>query len=333
MDYKCKTAVIIVFFNRPNCLREVIKSVRKVAPPVLYFAQDGCRDKDDFEKVLECQRIVEHEIDWDCIVKTRYSEANIGCEENEYTGIKWAFENEERLIILEDDVVPSVSFFRFCDELLEKYKDDQRINAINGFLNVDYQSPYSYVFCNIGSSYGWATWRRSFALWDPSIAICDNTHEYRLLKGILRQDFVMTKIWSKRIQTQHKLYDGRCQGWESLYFLSRACYSQHCICSTKNLIKNIGLGDDALHGGYKSLSRKQIAVFERDGVEIDFPLKHPPFIIHDYELDIASSKIACNYKWWKKFIPIKLKKLYHFIFKKRVARCRAQNNRSLNSPR
>ena len=319
MEYKCKTAILIIFFNRPNCLREVLQSVRKVAPSVLYLAQDGCRNDSDRDNVLACQRLIDEYIDWPCEIKTRFSEVNLGCEENEYSGLKWVFENEERIIVLEDDVVPSISFYRFCDELLEKYKDDQRINAINGFLNVEYASPYSYVFCNIGASYGWATWRRCFNQWDPSLSICDNPHEYELLKQTYDLDYVMKPIWRNRIIEQHRTYDGKCQGWESLYYLSRVCYSQHCICSTKNLIKNVGIGSDALHGGSDNLPKKTIDLLMREGEELDFPLKHPPFIIHDYKLDIQSSKIAYNYKWWtmwKRYVPEGVKKIYRASIKK-----------------
>ena len=317
MEYICKTPVIVVFFNRPQCLKEVLLSLQKVKPPVLYFAQDGCRDLSDKEKVQECRDLINKFVTWDCKIYKRFSDINLGCEENEYSGIKWAFEKENKLIVLEDDVVASVSFYRFCDELLEKYEYDYRINSINGFINVDYSTPYSYVFCNIGSSYGWATWKRCFEQWDPSLKIIENDEETKKLKQIMALDNVMRPIWEKRIWSQHKLFDGKCQGWESLYYLSRVCFSQHCICCSKSLVKNIGLGSDALHGGRSSLSRSQIEVFEKDANEIEFPLKHPPYMIHDYELDIISSKVAYNYRWWKKIIPQFMKNMIHSFMKKK----------------
>lgn len=307
--YKCKTPVLVIFFNRPDCLTEVLKSLRRVRPSKVYFAQDGPRNTFDIEKIMKCRDIVEELIDWPCDVHTRYSEINLGCEENEYSGLKWAFENEDRLIILEDDVVGSVSFYRFCDELLERYACDYRINSINGFINVEYESPYSYVLCDIGSSCGWATWKRNFLNWDPSLNVMDDNYSRKLLEENLNLNKVMKPIWRSRFKSQHASYDGKCQGWESLYFISRAGFAQHCICSTRPLIQNVGLGPDALHGGSANLTKSQLASFNRPAEEIDFPLKHPKYLIHDYKLDFDSSKLAYNYHWWKRLIPESIKRI------------------------
>ena len=272
-------------------------------PSTIYLAQDGPRSEVDFENVDACRNIVSENIDWPCSVYTRYSESNLGCEQNEYSALKWAFENEDRLIILEDDVVGSVSFFRFCDELLEKYENDTRINSINGFINIEYESPYSYAVCDIGSSYGWATWKRNFDNWDPSLSIMKDPYSKKLLEQNYSLNKVMYPIWKKRLNEQYESYDGNCQGWESLYYIARAGFSQHCLCSTRPLIHNVGLGPNALHGGSAGMSKAVVESFKRPAEEIEFPLKHPKYLIHDYRLDFDSYKLAYNYKWWKKFIP------------------------------
>ena len=119
----CDTAVLVIFFNRPNCLEETFAQVRKAKPKKLYLAQDGPRanNNEDTIKVLACRKIVE-DIDWECEVHRNYSSVNHGCGLGPYHAIEWAFQAEDELIILEDDCVASQSFFRFCDEIHDYWK-------------------------------------------------------------------------------------------------------------------------------------------------------------------------------------------------------------------
>ena len=119
----CETAVLLIFFNRPDCLAETFEQIRKAQPKKLYLAQDGPRANNDADAagIASCRKIVGN-IDWECEVHYNYSTENFGCGLGPYKAIEWAFQGEERLIVLEDDCVASQSFFRFCDEMLEKYK-------------------------------------------------------------------------------------------------------------------------------------------------------------------------------------------------------------------
>lgn len=132
-------AVLILFFNRPEPLSAVFEQVRKARPSKLFLYQDGARGEKDMPGILACRKVVD-EIDWECEVYQWYQEKNFGCDPSEYLSQKWAFSIVEKCIVLEDDDVPSVSFFAFCKELLDRYENDSRICMISG-INYDEITP------------------------------------------------------------------------------------------------------------------------------------------------------------------------------------------------
>ena len=132
-QHPLKTAVLFLIFNRPDTTKQVFEAIRKSKPPRLYVAADGPRtDKSgEAEKVEQVRRIA-MQVDWNCEVKTLFREENLGCGKAVSSAITWFFKNEEEGIILEDDCLPNQSFFWFCEELLERYRDDMRIMAVSG---------------------------------------------------------------------------------------------------------------------------------------------------------------------------------------------------------
>src|SRR4030042_6453503 len=147
---KLTTPVLFLIFNRPDTTEKVFDEIRKAKPKKLFVAADGPRqDKQgEKEKVGRARQIVIDGIDWDCEIKTLFRDKNLGCKVAVSSAINWFFENEEMGIILEDDCLPHQSFFRFCGELLEKYKDDERIMVISGenLLFGRKRTNYSYYF-------------------------------------------------------------------------------------------------------------------------------------------------------------------------------------------
>ena len=125
-------AVLILFFNRPKPLSQVLEQDRKARPAKLFLYQDGPRGEWDLPGMEECREVVSR-IDWECEVHRLFQEKNYGCDPSEYLSQKWAFSMVEKCIVLEDDDVPSLSFFPFCKELLDRYENDQRISMIAGF--------------------------------------------------------------------------------------------------------------------------------------------------------------------------------------------------------
>ena len=123
-----KSSVTLIFFNRPNTLEKVFEKVKQAKPPKLFLIQDGAREgnSEDLHRIKKCRSIVEN-IDWECEVYKNYSDTNLGCGVRPQSGITWVLSQVESTIILEDDCVPDMTFFPYCDEMLEKYKDDERI--------------------------------------------------------------------------------------------------------------------------------------------------------------------------------------------------------------
>lgn len=132
-------SVLILFFNRPDSLAKVFEAVRKARPARLFLYQDGPRGERDIPGIEACRRVVER-VDWPCHVERLYQERNYGCDPSEFISQRWAFSQTDKCIVLEDDDVPSPSFFTFCKEMLDRYADDERIGMIAGF-NTDERTP------------------------------------------------------------------------------------------------------------------------------------------------------------------------------------------------
>ena len=174
--------VLILFFNRPQQLSQVFEQVKKARPSRLFLYQDGARNEHDLPGIKACREIVS-QIDWECEVERFYQEKNFGCDPSEYISQKWAFSKVDKCIVLEDDDVPSVSFFRFCKEMLDKYEHDTRISMIAGFNpeEISKDIPYDYFFATTFSIWGWASWKRvvdgtSSILFWTTPSICSNSN-------------------------------------------------------------------------------------------------------------------------------------------------------------
>ena len=161
--------IAVIIFNRPTEAEQLLRVIRQVQPNQLFVIADGSRANkaDDLELCKATRSIFDH-IDWNCQVFRNYANENLGCGLRPATGISWVFEHVEEAIILEDDCLPDLSFFQFCQELLEKYRYDQRVMHIAGssYSIRDEEQPDSYVFSRYTLSWGWATWRRAWQHYD-----------------------------------------------------------------------------------------------------------------------------------------------------------------------
>ncbi len=281
-ESKIDIAVLILFFNRPKMLEKVFEQVKIARPSKLYLYQDGAREgrEDDIENVRKCREVVAN-IDWDCEVHTNYCEKNYGCDPSEYLAQKWMFETEEMGIVLEDDDVPSQSFFPFCKELLEKYKDDKRINMICGMNNCETSPhcPYDYLFTTSGSITGWASWKRVIDEWSEHIDFVDNEYATENFK----------KAYADRRPV--KGFVNHCRNcnnsgiayYEAILVGNALSQNRLNIVPTKNLISNIGNVGESTHGAadIKLLPKGIRRIFNMKTYEYDFPLNHPPFVIED----------------------------------------------------
>lgn len=282
--------VLIIFFIREDVLEKTFDAVRQARPRRLLLWQDGARDNhpDDMEKIRRCRQIVEN-VDWDCEVYKNYQTKNWGCDPSTFYSHKWAFSIVDKCVILEDDCVPSQSFFYYCKELLDKYENDSRIGRICGMCQVDVfdNYPYDYTFASFGSV-GWATWKRVADLWEEDYGFLDDSYAMRLY---------LAKYRTKRDKNYLLLTDTfRRQGvahWEQIQSFARVLNSQLCIIPTRNLVHNIGLGIDSTHSNVnlKDIPKRIRTAFYSPAVELDRPIRHPKYVIQNMIYEQALRKV------------------------------------------
>ncbi len=284
-ESKIDVAVLILFFNRPNTLRQVFEQVKLARPSKLFLYQDGARENNekDIENVAKCREIVEN-IDWKCEVYKYYQTENQGCDPSEYISQKWAFSIVEKCIILEDDDVPSQSFFPYCKELLDKYENDERINIICGMNNLgEYEDvDADYFFTYTGSIWGWASWRRVIDQWTDKYPMLEDEYRAKKFKSANENKHLIDKYI--KIARAHEK-SGKAH-YESI--LSYNMYTQNTIniVPKYNMIKNIG--QNAEGGTHSASDIKFIPkglrrIFTIKSYELEFPLKHPEYVMEEVE--------------------------------------------------
>ncbi|GBL12549.1 hypothetical protein MSj_04069 [Microcystis aeruginosa Sj] len=278
-DFQLTTPVAFLIFNRPDTTARVFEAIRQAKPPKLLVVADGPRPDraDDIEKCKAARAIIDG-VDWDCQVLKNYSEVNLGCGKRPATGITWVFEQVEEAIILEDDCLPHPTFFRFCEELLGYYRHDERIMAISGdnFQFGRKRTDYSYYFSRYNHIWGWASWRRAWKYFDYDLKLWPKIRQEDWLTSILENRKVV-EYWTKNFQ---RTYEGDATVWD--YRWTFACWIQNglTILPNVNLVSNIGFGEDATHtiGGKSRVANLPVKA-------MNFPLKHPPFLLRQGEAD------------------------------------------------
>ena len=187
---KFNTPILFLIFNRPDTTFKVFEEIRKIKPAKLYIAADGPRPNviGEEEKCTASRNIIK-QVDWDCDVKTLFREKNLGCKIAVSSAISWFFENVEEGIILEDDTFPTQSFFWFCQELLDFYRNDSRIMHISGnnFQLGKIRGEGSYYFSKYNHIWGWATWKRAWRFYDVSLNTFPIFVQRKVIKNIFRR--------------------------------------------------------------------------------------------------------------------------------------------------
>ncbi len=284
--------VLLIFFNRPDTFEKVFEAVRKARPSKLFLACDGPREgrDDDVKKINECKKIAA-DIDWECEVYTDYSEKNLGCGIRPQSAITNAFKKTDRLVILEDDCVPHESFFPYMAELLEKYKDDERIGMISGlnhFKEWDCGG-YSYCFTQTGAIWGWATWERVWKDYDYSVKEIDSPHVQKLMCNNITLKRAKKKKIQSFINARQRILNGEnISFWDFQFGFLKAIKGYLSIVPRINLICNIGVGESSTHAQKNvSSSWKKGMLHFIPTANIGLPLVHPNFIICDHDYDDA----------------------------------------------
>ena len=282
--------ILLITFNRLDTTKEVFYKIREQKPKKIYLASDAARSdkKGEDLKVSSVRKFLLDNIDWQCDVKTLFQEKNLGCNHGPHSAISWFFEHEEKGIILEDDCLPSTSFFSFCDTLLEYYNDDLRIFTIGGFnfLENTNNSDNTYFFANFPVTWGWATWRNR---WQKNINTIENFGDINQeleLKNLVEDSIVSNFI----INNAKSAYKDEVDAWDFLWIFNSYINNALSIVPNKNLIQNIGFGVDSTHTN-GSHENKIFAYHE-----LDKPISHPKSLISDRYYDNFIYKEVFNWK-------------------------------------
>lgn len=278
-------AVAVLFFNRPDMLRRLFERLRQVRPARLLLYQDGPRNQADTEKMEQCRAIVaDDQIDWECTVHRNYQTVNRGVDPSSYLCVKWAFSLYDKCIKVEDDDLPSCSFFPFCKEMLDRYEHDQRIGIVSG-MNFDETTPdvpYDYFFTTAFSINGWASWRRVIDQWDDgSYAFLQDEFNIHQAEQLLREHRDKTRF----VDVCHRHKAAGKAFYESIFRATLVFGSMLSIVPQVNLVQNAGASNEGAHysGSNDLLPRGIRRVFEMQAFELQFPLRHPPYIIENVE--------------------------------------------------
>ena len=254
MSHKFDTPILLIAFNRPDVTRVMFEKIKELQPTKLYINVDGPRlgKPKEYKKVEEVRRILT-DVNWECDVKTNFHKNNLGCKLGVSNGLKWFFEQEEMGIILEDDLLPDISFFYFCAELLVKYKENKEIVSING-SNLGFYDPKleaSYFFSKFINMWGWATWRRTIQDVDFEMKdwIMENNKELLLDKILkLSEDEIVDLDWVNYWKIiLNKTATGKIDTWDYQILFSALKKGQKVIVPKYNLVRNIGHGLNATH--------------------------------------------------------------------------------------
>ncbi|WP_298611622.1 glycosyltransferase family 2 protein [uncultured Thermosynechococcus sp.] len=229
-----------------NSQKTLELAIRQARPPRLYVAADGPRAnrEGEVEKVKKVREIAT-QVDWPCEVKTLFREKNLGCKVAVSSAISWFFEHEEQGIILEDDCLPHPDFFRFCEELLSYYADDDRVWVITGnnFQDGQVRGDGSYYFSKYSHCWGWASWRRAWEKFEVDISFWP---EWKKSTDWQKKipDFIERKYWEKMFD---QVYLGDPSIWDYQWTATVWYYGGITATPNVNLVSNIGFGSDATH--------------------------------------------------------------------------------------
>jgi len=240
------TPIAYIIFNRPRHTRETFAAIRAQRPAQLFIIADGPRSGHPTDTLfcLEAREIVEA-IDWPCDVHRNYADENLGCKHRVISGLDWVFSQVERAIILEDDCLPHPDFYGFCDSLLDRYNDDDRVMVVTGcnFQDGRRRGTAAYYFSKYNHVWGWATWRRSWQKNDPSLKFWP---EWKNSDAWLRlmSDKIERRYWPNIFD---RMYCNEIDTWDYPWTASVWYHDGLTATPNVNLVKNIGFGPDGTH--------------------------------------------------------------------------------------
>jgi hypothetical protein len=296
-DFQLTTPVALIIFNRPDTAARVFNEIAKAKPPKLLVVADGPRHHrvGEAERCRQTRAIIE-QVDWPCEVLTNFADTNMGCKMRVSSGIDWIFEMVEEAIILEDDCLPEPTFFRFCQEMLSRYRDDERVSMVSGG-NLQFgrqRGSASYYFSRYTHIWGWASWRRAWKHYDRDLTLWPKYRD----EGWLESSFSSKgeqAYWRNSFEAVH---NGSLDTWDCSWTFTCLLKGMLQVAPNVNLISNIGFGPEATH-------TQVVGIHANMATEpMIFPLIHPDAVLQDCKGDqfIADDQIAPSFakRQWRR---------------------------------
>lgn len=327
------TPVALLLFKRREASLRIIDRVREVRPKVVYLLSDHGRDADERALVESVRDAVEKAIDWDCAVVRRYQDENVGVYGNIALGARWVFERESRAIFLEDDNLPAVSFFWYCQELLERYADDTRVLWVCGTNYLESFAPAdgsSYMFTKHLLPCGWASWASKFNTY------CDfdleSVEDPRWVERVGHEYLGMERLFQQQhrevmLERERHLRGERYYSWDYHMAWSIRAHNLYGVSPAVNQIENIGVDAFSTHGG-TSLAQEMTRRFtSMASHELPLPLVHPPAVLTDIGYEKRIGEIITVPP-----SPLRIRRLKSVIRNSMIRILRLPNDFSIREP-
>lgn len=284
MKIMFNTPILFIIFNRIDTTKQVFQRIKAIKPKQLFIAADGPRNEKEGEKE-KCEEVrqwVLEQIDWNCEVKTLFRTENLGCGKGPATAIDWFFQHVDRGIIIEDDCLPNNSFFIFCETMLKRFENDSNIMHISGNnFQLSQIGNECYYLSKLPHIWGWATWRRAWRKYDFELALFNENIYSSYFNHPTVDNYWMNIFKTTKSELYHHV-------WDYQWTFTILHNNGFCILPQKNLVTNIGFGDDSTHtsdrGGY-------LATMKNYELETTMTIKD---LIYDSQADINFHKI---FKW------------------------------------
>ncbi len=266
-----RSPVLFLVFNRPETTRRVFEAIRAARPPKLYIAADGPRAGRPGEaEICNEVRSIATDVNWPCEVRTLFRDKNLGCKLGVSSGINWFFGHEEEGIIVEDDVLPEATFFDFCDEMLERYRHDERVAMITGsnLVSKEFLAASSYFFTYYCNIWGWASWRRIWNHYDVAMAEWPAWRDSGGLWKLSAGSQLFESHWRPIFDSVHA---GKIDTWDYQWTFTCWRLGGLTILPARNQTSNLGFGADATH----TKAGAPEYVLDSGARPLEFPLTHP----------------------------------------------------------
>jgi hypothetical protein len=304
--FRLTTPVAFIVFNRPDTTERVFAAIAAAKPPKLLVIGDGARTGRPAEaEAVAAARSVIDRVDWDCEVLTNLSPVNLGCKQRVSSGLTWVFEQVPEAIVLEDDCLPDPSFFRFCQELLERYRNDTRVGMISG-ANFQFgkgRVDASYYFSKYSMIWGWASWRdRWLGSYDVTLSEWPRARDGERLTAAMGGAYE-SAYWRKIFARMHR---AEIDTWDYQWFFANFLAGRLSAVPAANLICNIGYGQNATH-----TTNAESLLANMPVVPMSFPLQHPVDVVSSPARDRRTFDMYFqNTKRWRRKLRAALRSIF-----------------------